>query len=968
MTGKRSARPGLAHTINRLAVPIIMFWLAFTFIVNVFVPQLGSVGKARSVPMSPDSAPSLQAIKRAGAVFQEFDSDSVAMIILEGDRPLGDDAHRYYDELVRKLSQDRHVQHIQDFWGDPLTAAGSQSDDGKAAYVQVYLAGNQGQSLANESVAAIRHIVDSTLAPAGVRGYVTGSAALTTDFLDAGDRGVQKVTVITILVIAVMLLFVYRSLVTVIVVLLIVGIELAAARGAIAFLALHNIVALSTFAVNLLVLLAIAAGTDYAIFVVGRYQELRRAGANRESAFYAMFRSTGHVVLGSGLTVAGAMYCLSFTRLPYFQTLGAPCAIGMLIVVAAALTLGPAALAVGSYFGLFEPRGPMNTRGWRRVGTAIVRWPAPIFAAACAASLVGLLALPGYRTNYDNARYLPADTPANLGYHAADRHFTQARMNPELLLIESDHDLRNPAGMLVLDRIAKSVFHVPGIARVQAVTRPLGTPIAHTSIPFLMSMQSVTQSENMQFMKKRMADMLTQADAMQQTVDTLQRMYNVMSELVANTHQMDGDTHEMDIFTRELRDHIADFNDFWRPIQSYFYWERHCFDVPICWSLRSIFDSLETVDQLSEKLDKLTNDFDVMDALMPQMLAQLPPQIESMKLMRTLTLSMHSSMSSMYDQLDVMSENASALGQTFDAARNDDSFYLPPEVFDNPDFKRGLQKFLSPDGRAARFIITHEGDPAAPEGLSRVDPIRQAAKEAIKGTPLERAKIYIGGEASVYKDLRDASSYDLLIAGVGAVSLILIIMLVLTRSLIAAFVIVGTVLLSLGASFGLAVLLWQYVLAMELHWMVLAMSVILLLAVGSDYNLLLVSRFREEVGAGIKTGVIRAMAGTGGVVTSAGLVFAATMTSFVFSDLRVIGQVGTTIGLGLLFDTLVVRAFMTPSVAILLGRWFWWPQNVRSRPARPHWGRARNPSEGRREVVHPSVHPTESSAVLAGER
>ncbi|MEB3971078.1 MMPL family transporter, partial [Mycobacterium ulcerans] len=189
------------------------------------------------------------------------------------------------------------------------------------------------------------------------------------------------------------------------------------------------------------------------------------------------------------------------------------------------------------------------------------------------------------------------------------------------------------------------------------------------------------------------------------------------------------------------------------------------------------------------------------------------------------------------------------------------------------------------------------------------------------------------GTASVYKDMRDGSRWDLLIAGVAAVSLILIIMLIITRSLVAAVVIVGTVLLSLGASFGLSVLVWQDIFGVELHWMVLAMSVILLLAVGSDYNLLLVSRLKEEIGAGLKTGIIRAMAGTGGVVTTAGLVFAATMASFIFSDLRVIGQVGTTIGLGLLFDTLIVRSFMTPSIAALMGRWFWWPQQVRTRPA-----------------------------------
>lgn len=141
-------------------------------------------------------------------------------------------------------------------------------------------------------------------------------------------------------------------------------------------------------------------------------------------------------------------------------------------------------------------------------------------------------------------------------------------------------------------------------------------------------------------------------------------------------------------------------------------------------------------------------------------------------------------------------------------------------------------------------------------------------------------------------------------------------------------VIVGTVALSLGSAFGLSVLIWQHILHMPLHWLVLPMAIIVMLAVGSDYNLLLIARFQEEIGAGLKTGMIRAMAGTGRVVTIAGLVFAFTMGSMVASDLRVVGQIGTTIMIGLLFDTLVVRSYMTPALATLLGRWFWWPRRV----------------------------------------
>ena len=244
-----------------------------------------------------------------------------------------------------------------------------------------------------------------------------------------------------------------------------------------------------------------------------------------------------------------------------------------------------------------------------------------------------------------------------------------------------------------------------------------------------------------------------------------------------------------------------------------------------------------------------------------------------------------------------------------------------------------MKIFLSPDGKAARMLISQNSDPATPEGMSRVEPIKTAAEEALKGTPLESAKIYLAGTAAGTKDLVDGSKYDLLIAGVAALCLIFIIMLIMTRAFVAALVIVGTVALSLGASFGLSVLVWQYLLGIQIHWVVLAMSVILLLAVGSDYNLLLVSRMKEEIGAGINTGIIRAMGGTGKVVTAAGLVFAFTMGSMVVSDLLSISQVGTTIGMGLLFDTLIVRAFMTPSIAALLGRWFWWPLRVRPRPA-----------------------------------
>ncbi|OBF83493.1 hypothetical protein A5791_03310 [Mycobacterium sp. 852002-51163_SCH5372311] len=926
--------PRVPHTIRRLSVPILVLWVALAAITNALVPQLEDVGKVHNVALSSPDAPALKATKRIGQVFHEFNTDSSAMVVLEGDQPLGADAHRYYDTLIRKLEQDRkHVEHVQDFWGDTLTAAGSQSTDGKAAYVQLNLTGNQGSALANESVDAVRDIIARTPPPPGVKAYVTGAAPLIADQFEVGSKGTAKVTTITVGVIAVMLLFVYRSFITMLLVLLTVLIEMAAARGIVAFLGNAGVIGLSTYSTNLLTLLVIAAGTDYAIFVVGRYQEARSAGEDREAAFYNMFRGTAHIVLGSGLTVAGAVFCLSFTRLPYFQSLGIPAALGILVALAAALTLAPAVLTLGAAAGCFEPKRAMRTRGWRRIGTGIVRWPAPILSVACALALIGLLSLAGYKTSYDTRPYMPASAPANVGFTAAERHFFRARLEPELLMVETDHDMRNPADMLILDRVAKAVFHTSGIAQVQAITRPLGTPLVHSSLAFQISAQSANQTENLTYQRDRANDLMKQAGELAKTIDLLKQQYALQQELAATTHSEAQNFRDTIATINDLRDKIANFDDFFRPIRSYFYWERHCYDIPVCFALRSIFDALDGIDALSQKFEDLTATLDRLDALQPKLVALIPPQIDSQQTNRDLVMSNYATLSGIYAQTASAIENATALGRAFDVAKNDDTFYLPPEVFNNPDFKRGLKLFLSPDGKAARMIVTHEGDPATPEGISHIEPIRKAAHEAVKGTPMADAKVYIGGTAATYKDVQDGATWDLMIAGIAAISLILLIMMFITRSLVAALVIVGTVALSLGASFGLSVLVWQYIFGIQLYWVVLALAVILLLAVGSDYNLLLISRFKEEIGAGLKTGIIRAMAGTGSVVTSAGLVFAITMCAFVFSGFVVLGQIGTTIGLGLLFDTLIVRSFMTPSIAALLGRWFWWPQRVRPRPA-----------------------------------
>ncbi|OHT85359.1 MMPL/RND family transporter [Mycobacteroides saopaulense] len=919
--------------VRRFALPILVGWLLLTVAVNVLVPPIESVAREHAVTMSPHDAPAMIAAKHIGEKYQESDSDSIAMIVLEGANPLGEEAHSYYAGLVHALRADTaHVQHVQDVWGDPLTASGAQSRDGKAAYVQLNLAGDQGSTLGNASVAAVRKIVDGSAPPPGVTVYVTGPAALTTDMNEAADKSMFIMMGVTGAVIMIMLLITYRSVSTMLLVLVMVGFEMGTARGIVALLGNVGLLGFSTFVVAMLSSLAIAAGTDYAIFLIGRYQEARQAGQDREAAYYTMFRGTFHIILGSGLTIAGATLCLHLARLSYFKALGIPSALGLLVVVAGALTAAPAVVAVASRFGLLDPKRVVKVRRWRRIGTATVRWPGAIFAASLAIALIGIAIMPTMKVSYNDRFYIPDDLPSNIGYTAAERHFSAATMNPDILMIESDHDMRNTGDMIVLDKIAKEVFRTPGIAMVQSITRPLGGPIEHTSIPFQISAQSIPIQQNLQFMKERAADMLTMSKDLAALISAMERMRSLVGKMGSATHRMTADMTAAQTTLGEIRDHLADFDDVVRPLRNYFYWEQHCFDISACSAIRSVFDTIDGVDTFSDNMRALTADVGDIDTVIPQMAAQFPPIIAVARSMHDTLLTMHSSFSNLITQMAQMTDTASAMGQAFDASRSGDYFYLPPEAFQNPDFQRGLKLFLSPDGTAARFVITHDKDPATPAGISSVTSELEAAHQAVKGTALTDARFYLAGTAAIYRDIQSGSRYDLLIVGIAALTLIFAVMVIITRALIASLVIVGTVLLSLGAAFGVSVLVWQYIFGLELNWIAPVFGLIILLAVGSDYNLLLVSRFQEEIGAGLKTGIIRSMGGTGGVVTSAGLVFAFTMMSMAASDLSSIGQAGSTIGLGLLFDTLIVRSLMTPSIAGLLGPWFWWPLKVHTRP------------------------------------
>lgn len=934
MSAHSAQKPRFARAIRKYSILVVLAWLAFTIVINTVVPQLEPVTDANQGPLVPLDAPSSRALIHIGESFKESDSNSLAMVILEGDHKLNDDDHKFYDVLASKLENDKkHVQYVMNLWGQGTTAAGVQSSDGQAAYTLVRVAGDQGSTVSDESIRAVRELVAEVQPPNGVKVYVSGSAPLSTDMLQVGNQSMIRLMYVTIVIITVMLLIVYRSVATALLTLLIVMVELSCGRGVVAFLAYHKLIGISVFASNILVSLILGAGTDYAIFLIGRYQEARHAGEDRETAYYSAVKGVSHVILGSGLAIAGATFCLQFTRLNYFNTMGLPCAAATLVAVAASLTFGPAVLALGSRFGVFEPKVKASAGIWRKVGTVTVRWPGRILVVSSVVVMIGSITLPSYRPNYNDRIYIADDVPANQGYAAADRHFPVSKLNSDMLMIESDHDMRNSTDMIALDKVAREVFHTPGVAMIQSVTRPLGTPLEHSSFTYTMGTMGTKINELIPFLTD-LTDRFTQmADITDRMAALMRQQQELTGQQADSAHISLKGAQELKDVTVNMRDTLANFDDQFRPLRNYFYWEPHCADIPMCWAMRSLFDMTDQVDSMTDAVDDSLKAAMIQDAVTPQLVQVIGKSAAELDDMRKVVLTEQSTMRPMLTQLNELGRQMMDLGHAFDSSKNDEFFYLPPEAFDNPYFQIDLKYFVSPDGKSARYMIYHDGEALSEEGIDHAQAYLPAAKEALKGTTLAGSRVYLGGAAATYWDIQDATKTDLLIAAIAAFALIFLVMLLITRSVVAALVIIGTVAFSYSGAFGLSVLVWQHFLGIPLSWLNLPITFIILVAVGSDYNLLLIARYLEESKAGLNTGLIRAVANSGKVVTTAGIVFATTMMAMLSSDLLSVGQLGSIIGLGLLLDTLIVRSFITPAIARLLGPLFWWPRIIRSRPA-----------------------------------
>jgi putative drug exporter of the RND superfamily len=935
----RDTAAALARFTSRYAIWVVVFWVAAAGAANLAVPQLERVTETHSRSFMPADAPSSIAARQAAELLGEPASNNLNYIVLERDQSLGERDHAYYDRLVESLRADtEHVYSVTDLWSDPATAEAAESEDGRAATVMTRLSGMLGTSQASDSVDALRDTAARLDPPDGLHVYVTGPGATIADEFSAIDRQMLGITAATVALILLLLLIVYRSPIGAAIPLVSVGLALAVARPIVAALGDAGLVEVSLFSVALLAAMMLGAGTDYAIFLIGRYNEGRRRGSPSAESLVDACRGVAPVIAGSALTIAAALASLSFADVGMLRSTGIPCAVGVLVAMLAALTLTPALISLAGRRGRLEPRRTVSTRRWRQIGVSVARWPAPILTASTAVIAIAALPLAAMQTGWNEPAATPATSESSRGYQASDRHFGANHLLATVVTVAAEGDIRNPAGLIAVERITRQIMAIPGVRMVQSASRPAGTVPDQATLSGQAGIIGAQVDDMVDGVTERLGGVAQLDTALASMSTAVGRLSSGLQGSAAGLGDIGAASDDMRAGMTGLQTNVTTVAGYLDPLRGFVSSTPDCPINPICSVVARVVQPVDDVvrssAQLASGADKLTAG----STEATRALASLPAAVDAMgdqlSQARAATADLAALSTSLGPQLRQLTDYLKEIDVQFRGSAAG-GFYLPQRALADPALKAALDQLISGDGRATYLLVFGDGHEWSGSGAHRATQIQTAVREATKEGTLTPTAVHLTGVGPATLDLQNLIDGDLILLVVATLTLIFLIVALLLRSPVAGIVVVGTVALSYASALGASVLIWQQLLGRDLHWAVAPISFIALVAVGADYNLLLAMRIREEVHAGLGTGIIRAFGATGSVVTTAGIVFGITMFALAGSSVLSIAQIGVTIGVGLMIDTLVVRTFVLPSLVALLGRWFWWPNISRSRFSRP---------------------------------
>jgi putative drug exporter of the RND superfamily len=829
----------------RFRLPLVLGWLLMAVGIGVFAPRITDYTTSDLSTFLPADAP----FREANALYaQTFPNDNTAngfLVVVDGaDGIFASDAADFAaqtDTTAARWIADFKtwleaselapaVAQIITPLDSPLLAQQLVAQNNRVALVNVALGDfEQGEALYN----ALETYLEEH-ATEGVNTYITGAIAISQSTAQSGQETADSTLWVTVALVIVLLLAIYRSPVSPLLPLFAVTLAYIVSQGIVGVLGSLGM-PVSTYANVLLVVILFGAGTDYCLFLISRFREEMADTPDPKTATTSTIAQVGETLVSSAGTIFVGFMAMSFAEMGLFNTSGPVLAIGIVIMLLVGVTFVPALLALLGARA-FWPAKAMHRETGRFYG-AISQFVSsrPVLSVLVIIAIMLPLAIYGVtsRLNYDLLADLPESSGSVIGYNLVRENFGAGTIAPLNIVVR-----RRDADAVAeeMNALHTRLLALPTVGDVRSLDDPLGQ-----NAPF----RDLTQvSGQLRLIAENLPGTGdTGASGLSFNPATLLATLNGFSDYLA--------------LIAERFPEVADDENL-ATLQG-------LFANPL--RLAAEQDSLGTaLEGLAARFDGLPD-----ATLMPSALAPL------------LAAGDHSQ-AGLLDQLNA--------------------------------------QYLAEEGTAYRLSVILNVSPNSVEALDTVDQIR-----AILAETGGQDVAAVSGQPAVIADIRETMSRDFLRTMGFVICGIFIVLLLMLRSVIAPIYLILTVVITYAFTLGLTDVVFRALFGVEsLSWYMPFFTFIFLVALGVDYSIFLIGRVKEEVhNYGTREGVHHAVAATGAIISSAGIILAGTFGALMSGSIMGLIQLGFAVAFGVLVDTFVVRTMLVPAITVLLGRWAWWP-------------------------------------------
>jgi len=456
---------------------VFVAWIVLAVGLFFMSPDLGQLVHDKGQLRMPDGSASMKAAELLAEVNGEGTS---AVFVFHDENGLDDQKLievKSAVELLKNNQEKLGLTSVMSHFDQPDLAEQMVSSDGKTVLV---LLGLESEGLSTNDQ---RDALYEALKDVKVDHYLTGSSLIDEDVVISSQEGVKRTELITVGFILIILILVFRSIVTPFIPLLTIGISYMAAQSVVAYLVDYADFPLSTFTQIFMVAVMFGIGTDYCILLISRFkEELAERGSKVEAIVYT-YRTAGKTVIFSGIAVLVGFIAIGFSKFILYQSAVAV-AVGVTVMLAALFTLMPFFMAVLGRF-MFWPGnrslGHKDSRLWGAAGSFSLRRPL-LALLIIAAAVVPFLAMYDGDVSYNMLDEIGESYDSVKGFQIISDSFGPGDSLPTTVAIKHDEPLDNERGMAWIEKISRELLEVDGVRTVRSATRPTGEPIAELSV------------------------------------------------------------------------------------------------------------------------------------------------------------------------------------------------------------------------------------------------------------------------------------------------------------------------------------------------------------------------------------------------------------------------------------------------------------------------------------------------------